>query len=78
VRLALLLVAVLLAGCGDATYTLNRNSVLDTNARYHVSSFDTSDGDAYNNENCALAAQLFQQQPGAKTRFWCEKGKFKK
>ena len=66
-----------LSGDGDV-YTLYRNSVLDTNMRLHVASFDTADGEAYNHENCQLAADLFQQQPGVKTRFWCEKGRFRK
>lgn len=46
--------------------------------RVHVGSFDAADGDKYNSENCNLAAELFQKQEGIKTRFWCEKGAFKK
>jgi hypothetical protein len=76
---AILLVAGLsLAGCDDAAYTLYRNSILDTNARYHVATFDAAEPDNYNQENCAVAQELFQKQPGVKTRFWCEKGKFRK
>lgn len=77
---AALLVVPLLCACGGSgdSYTLYRNSVLDGNARYHVASFNTRDGDKYNSENCNLAAQLFQRQPGVTTRFWCEKGSFKK
>lgn len=62
----------------DSSYTLYRNSMTDPNMRLHMATFDTADGDAYNNENCNLAAKLFQQQDGVKTRFWCEKGTFKK
>lgn len=70
--------ALTACGGGSGTYTLYRNSVLDANARYHIASFDSADGDAYNNENCNLAAKLYQQQDGVRTRFWCEKGSFKK
>ena len=69
------------ATCGSArnetgVYALYRNSVLDSLARYHVATFDAKDGDLYNRENCEVARQLFQAQPGVKTRFWCEKGLF--
>ena len=57
--------------------TLYRDSVLDKNARYHIATFNTNQGEAYNWENCQLAAKLFQAQPGVTTTFWCEKGKFK-
>ncbi len=68
-----------LLGCtaGDA-YTLYRGSPIMDSARVHVATFDTSDGAAYNMENCQLAAKLFQQQPGVVVNFWCEKGTFKK
>ena len=57
-------------------YTLYRNSVLDSSARIHVASFDTREGDAYNQGNCRLAADLFAAQPDVKTRVWCEKDAF--
>ena len=60
----------------ETAATLYRNSVLNENARYHIATFDTNEGEAYNWENCQLAANLFQAQPGVTTRFWCEKGKF--
>lgn len=71
-----------LAGCArfvpdDATYTLYRNSAIDSLARYHIASFDAADGERYNQENCDIARQLFQSQPGVTTRFWCEKGAFR-
>ncbi|MRD49682.1 hypothetical protein GHT07_20625 [Caenimonas koreensis DSM 17982] len=72
-------VGVTLSACDvSGTHTLYRNSVLDSTARYHISTFDSSDGDKYNAENCQIAADLFQQQPGVRTRFWCEKGTFRK
>jgi hypothetical protein len=68
------------SGCnseGDS-FTLYRNSVFDENMRIHVASFNTADGEAYNRGNCEQAQMLFQAQPGVKTKFWCEKGTFRK
>ena len=68
-----------LAACSDDNaYTLYRDSPISASMRIHVATFDTSDGDAYNKENCQLAERLFQQQPGVTVKFWCEKGTFKK
>jgi len=79
-RVALLLIAALgVSACGaESTYTLYRNSITDENMRLHVATFDSSDGDAYNRENCAVAQKLFQAQPAVKTRFWCEKGRYRR
>lgn len=67
------------SGAGDGqTFTLYRNSVTDENMRIHVSTFDGADGETYNRENCEQARLLFNAQPGTKTKFWCEKGRFKK
>lgn len=63
-------------GQDASTYTLYRNSVLNDGARIHVATFDAADGEAYNRENCAAAAGLFGGQPGTRTRFWCEKGRY--
>jgi hypothetical protein len=70
----------LIVGCdsGGDNFTLYRNSVIDENMRIHVASFNAADGEAYNRENCEQAQLLFQAQPGVKTKFWCEKGVFKK
>jgi len=78
--LFLLSFVVLMAGCdsGSNTFTLYRNSVTDENMRIHVASFNAADGEAFNRGNCEQAQQLFQGQPGVKTKFWCEKGTFKK
>jgi hypothetical protein len=72
--------AALLIGCdtGGETFTLYRNSVTHENMRIHVASFNASDGESYNRGNCEQAQLLFQAQPGVKTKFWCEKGVFKK
>ncbi|MER2518965.1 MAG: hypothetical protein ABTR92_21665 [Candidatus Accumulibacter phosphatis] len=67
-----------LVACGDsASFTLYRNSVLDENMRIHVATFDAAGGEAYNRGNCEQAQALFQAQPGVKTKFWCEKGRFR-
>lgn len=70
----------LIAGCdsGNETFTLYRNSVTDENMRIHVASFNAEADEAYNRGNCEQAQQLFQAQSGVKTKFWCEKGLFKK
>jgi hypothetical protein len=82
------LIIVLLAGtfaaaCSGSSaesesFALYRNSVTDENMRIHVATFDASDGEKYNRGNCEQAQQLFQAQPGVKTKFWCEKGRFRK
>ena len=64
------------SAANDGFSTLYRNSVLDENKRYHIATFNTNQGDAYNWENCQLSAKLFQAQQGVTTRFWCEKGVF--
>jgi hypothetical protein len=69
------------SGCGGgdaAVFSLYRNSITDENMRIHVATFDTSNGDAYNRGNCEQAQSLFQAQPGVKTKFWCEKGRYRK
>ena len=73
--LSLLLIA---CNSSDDHYTLYRNSVTDNSMRIHVASFDAADGHAYNMANCQIAQELFQKQDGVTTKFWCEKGKFKK
>lgn len=72
--------SLLQTGCSssDSPYTLYRNSVTDENMRLHIATFDTSQGHDYNMGNCQLTAELFQRQEGVKTRFWCEKGTYKK
>ena len=69
-------------------YTLYRSSAVlpgmsfdDINKleamRIHVGTFDAPEGEAYNQENCRLAEDLFSSQPGISTRFWCEKGRYR-
>lgn len=72
-------VATALAGCGPTEpFTLYRSSSGDATMRIHLATFDANEAEAYNRENCDVAAGLFQGQEGVKTKFWCEKGRFKK
>ena len=79
-----LLTILFMSSCGpssgfeDKTFTLYRNSVTDPNMRLHVATFDANEKEEYNRENCDVAQKLFGAQPGVKTKFWCEKGRFKK
>ena len=72
-------VALALSGCDSSTrtYTLYRNSVAATEARYHVASFDAADGEDYNRENCFIARDLFAAQPGVMVKYWCELGRYR-
>ena len=71
--------AAILSACqADAeTYTLYRSSLVDSLGRVHIATFDTTEGEAYNLENCNLVAALLQAQDGVQTRFWCEKGSYR-
>jgi len=83
-RLALsagFLIAADVAGADDRAkniVTLYRNSVLDSEMRIHIATFDAGAGAIYNSENCQIAAQLFQGQPGVTVRYWCEPGPYRK
>jgi hypothetical protein len=59
----------------EGTYSLYRTSLVEGVSKVHIATFDTSNGGDYNLENCQLAAELFQNQPGVKTKFWCEQGR---
>ena len=73
------IIPVLLTACSQSdSYTLYRNSVSDETMRLHVATFDAKDGEKYNQGNCDIAKDLFQKQDGVKTKFWCEKGLFRK
>ena len=78
----LLLASLLSTSCqrddpDQSTYTLYRSSIVSDAMRVHVATFNGYDDEAYNLENCQLAADLFQAQPGIATKFWCEKGGFR-
>ncbi len=73
-------VTMMMVGCtgkDSTSYTLYRNSLVDSSLRLHVASFDSADGAEYNRENCEVASVLFLNQPSVKTKFWCEKGSYK-
>ncbi len=75
----IILISLFLMSCSqNESYTLYRNSVIDKTMRLHVATFDAKDGEKYNQENCEIARELFQKQDGVITKFWCEKGVFKK
>jgi hypothetical protein len=58
-------------------FTLYRSSLVTPAMRVHIATFDSTNGGEYNQENCESARQLFQAQPGVKTRFWCEGGRYR-
>jgi hypothetical protein len=77
--LALMLTAPLFAHQGDhvrenEVFTLYRSSIFDGTMRIHVATFDAKAGTAYNEENCAVARDLFRNQPGVTVAYWCEAG----
>ncbi len=65
-------------GADDRIFTLYRGSTTDPNMRIHIASFDANEKEEYNRENCEIARQLFQAQPGVKVKYWCEKGRYRK
>ena len=75
-RAATVALAVLVCGCTPSdtldgrTFALYRNSVTDPNMRVHVATFDASEKEEYNRENCEVAAKLYGAQPGVKTKFF--------
>ena len=81
--LAMIGATIVLTACtvsDNTVFTLYRNSVTTggEEMRLHVATFDSSDGERYNRGNCEQAQILFQSQQGVKTKFWCEKGRYKK
>jgi hypothetical protein len=69
-------IALLLSGCDDSAgdeYVLYRSSVVPGIEKLEIAKFDADQPGSYNQENCQLAANLFQRQPGIKVRYWCEK-----
>lgn len=77
---AAIVVALFLLGCDSdrsLTYTLYRNSPLDSAMRVHWATFDADDKGAFNEGNCWLAAKLLNQQAPNGVRWWCEKGEYR-
>lgn len=80
IALPLLFTLASLAGCsaaGGETYTLYRDSPV-SDERVHMATFDAEQSGPYNQDNCETARELFQQQPGVVTTYWCEKGRYRK
>lgn len=78
-RHLILFLAILSASCSGSSdvYTLYRASPIDASMRIHVATFDSTEGSEYNRDNCDIARGLFQNQPGVKVRYWCERGPFR-
>lgn len=80
-KLAVLASLLCLTACSktdDGTYTLYRNSTLEPSMRIHFATFDAADGENYNQENCNLTKDLIDKTNNNITRFWCEKGLYRK
>ena len=83
--LAMVGATIVLTACtmsDDKVFTLYRNSVTTGGdaMHIHVATFDSSDGESFNRGNCEQAQILFQNQQNqqsVKTKFWCEKGRYK-
>lgn len=74
----MLALASALACAGDKnTYTLYRNGEATDTLRVHVATFDAKEEAEYNRDNCEQARELFQLHPAARSRFWCEQGRFR-
>jgi hypothetical protein len=81
VMAAALLAGYARAACpGDEThYRLYRSSAATHGLVIHVATFDSverKDGAGtaeYNRDNCEIARDLFQSQPGVRVTFWCER-----
>ena len=83
-----LLITLPLLSClkNKTIYTLYRNSPVDKNMRIHVATFDSKEvtyqgtNEEYNSHGCNLMASLLNSKSKMKgfSKFWCEKGKFKK
>lgn len=62
----------------EDSWSLYRGSVIDVDARIYISSFDSLEssfdksGPSYNQTNCELAHELFENQPGVVVDYWCE------
>ena len=72
--LCIMIAGVALLGCSVATvYTLCRNSVVIENARLHVATFDTADGEPYNSENCQAVVTCFSSSRASRRVFGARK-----
>lgn len=78
-RSLVLSVALVASACreGGEPYTLYRSSAIKEHVRIHVATFDADAGSHYNKDNCEIARELFQIQPGVTVRYWCEQGRYR-
>lgn len=93
-QIATVILCLCLIGCGQGgksraeTYTLYRNSFLDSTTRIHWATFDAADRENYNMGNCLMAARLLNANVNASAMaegkprdlslgFWCEEGKYR-
>lgn len=84
---------ILLTGCNISsssaeTFTLYRNSFIQTSLRIHFATFDAAESDRnYNRNNCEMVARLLNANVDASAEeegkprdaslgFWCEPGNF--
>ena len=63
-------------------WTLYRNSVLDSEMRLHVATFDSAErafsgGPSYNQQTCMETAELYAANDPAQKNWWCEPGRFR-
>jgi hypothetical protein len=87
-------IMILLAGCGESTYTLYRNGldlknpdVVDESARYYIASFNEPKDMKYNQANYIMTSEALNKEQvhyqntirsKIKITYWCEKGEFRK
>ena len=73
------LLALAMACSGNPnTYTLYRNGTASDTLRIHVATFDADEQGDYNRDACEQTRELYQTQPTFVSRFWCEKGRFRR
>lgn len=82
-RVLIASLAITAAACASTAsderiYTLYRSSAVNDSLRIHVATFDAAVGEIYNRDSCEYTRALYQAQPGIDTRFWCEKGVYRK
>jgi hypothetical protein len=78
--LCLMIGGVVLLGCSNASdtivYTLYRNSVVMEGARFHVATFDSTESERYNNDNCLTPVTCFSNNRASRQRFGAKKENF--
>ena len=57
---------------GPVAYHLYSGSTLGSDVRVYVAAFDSPEGASFNEGNCRIAADLFENQDGVAVDYWCE------